>query len=74
MDNTIAKNKQNNNVNIIDFGTRTISEQNQSKIVSLPKVALQNLGNITQVTVQLVHENNTKYIKLVPITRGGENN
>lgn len=74
MDNTISKNKQNNNVNVIDFGTRTISEQNQSKIVSLPKVALQNLGNITQVTVQLVHENNTKYIKLVPIARGGENN
>ena len=74
MENTISKNKENNNANIIDFAIRSISDQNQSKIVSLPKIALHNLGDITQVSVQLVHEKKTKYIKLVPITRGGDKN
>lgn len=57
---------------VTDFGTRTIVNQNFSKLVALPKTALANCGEFTQVKVQLVQENSTKYIKLVPITRGGE--
>lgn len=58
---------------VTDFGTRTIHNQNFSKMVALPKTALENLGNnITEVDVSLVQENGTKYIKLVP-TKGERN-
>lgn len=51
----------------IDFGSRTISDQNFSKIVALPKTALMNCGNPVKVNVKLVQEDGTKYIKLTPI-------
>lgn len=58
---------------VTDFGTRTIVNQNFSKLVALPKTALVNCGEFTEVRVQLVQENGSKYIKLVPIlTSGGE--
>jgi hypothetical protein len=56
---------------VTDFGTRTIHNQNFSKMVTLPKTALENLGaNITEVDVSLVQENGIKYIKLVPTQKG----
>lgn len=50
-----------------DFGNRTISNQNFSKIIALPKTALMNCGNPMKVNVKLVQEDGTKYIKLTPI-------
>lgn len=52
---------------VTDFGTRTIHNQNFSKMVALPKTALENLGeNISEVDVSLVQENGIKYIRLTP--------
>ena len=52
---------------VTDFGTRTIHNQNFSKMVALPKTALTNCGITSQVNIQLVYENGIKYIKLIPI-------
>ena len=54
---------------VTDFGDRTISSQNFSKIVTLPKTALTNCGaeETTKVNVKLVQDNGEKYIKLTPI-------
>jgi len=52
----------------LDFGTRKISRQNFSRIVALPKIALQDCGQeITQVNVKLVEFKGEKFIKLTPI-------
>lgn len=74
MKNDPQNNAQNGNKPMVtDFGTRTIHNQNFSKMVALPKTALENLGeNITEVDVSLVQENGIKYIKLVPVK--GERN
>jgi hypothetical protein len=50
-----------------DFGNRKISDQNFSKIIALPKTALMNCGNPVKVSVKLVQEGETRYIKLTPI-------
>lgn len=56
---------------VTDFGNRTISTQNFSKIVALPKTALKNCGiNTTQINVKLVQENGEKYLKLTPVNGG----
>ena len=54
---------------VTDFGNRTISSQNFSKIVTLPKTALTNCGveETTKVNVKLVQQNGEKFIKLTPI-------
>lgn len=64
----VTNHAQNGNKPMVtDFGTRTIHNQNFSKMVALPKTALENLGeNITEVDISLVQENGIKYIKLVP--------
>ena len=70
---TTKQNQNHNNLVVTAFGKRTIVNQNFSKLISLPKTALENLGkDIKQVNVELVQENNSKYIRLVPITGGGE--
>lgn len=53
---------------IIDCGDRKIIGQNFSKLVSLPKTALKNLGTtVTNLRVELVQEKNgEKFIKLSP--------
>lgn len=68
-DGNSIKNKPNDSSKpvIIDFGTRAISDQNFSKVVALPKVALQNLGDITHLNVQLVQQDGEKYLKLSPV-------
>lgn len=54
---------------VMDFGTRTISNQNSSKIIALPKMALANFGSeeIKKVNVKLIQSNGIKVIQLSPI-------
>lgn len=60
---------------ITDFGTRKVSRQNFSRIVALPKLALQDCGQeITQVNVKLVEFDGKKFIQLTPIRSKGEEN
>lgn len=53
----------------IDFGERRISDQNFSKIITIPKTALANCGckNANSANIKLVQENGEKYIKLTPL-------
>jgi hypothetical protein len=58
---------------VTDFGNRTISSQNFSKIVALPKTALINCGiESSMVNVKLVQDNGERYIKLTPLSEKGE--
>lgn len=58
---------------ITDFGTRKISSQNFSKVIALPKIALDNLGTtVTNLRVELVQKGNERFLKLSP-ARGGKN-
>ena len=52
-----------------EFGTRSISSQNFSKIVALPKQALANCGTDKKmkVKVSLVQGNGEKFLKLTPM-------
>jgi hypothetical protein len=53
---------------VTDFGNRTISTQNFSKIVALPKTALINCGiKSTMVNVKLVQQDGERFLKLTPI-------
>ena len=52
---------------ITDFGTRKVSQQNFSKIVALPKMALDNCGITTEVNVKLVQFDGEKFIELTPV-------
>jgi hypothetical protein len=69
----IAKNKPDDSSKpvTIDFGNRAIVDQNFSKVVSLPKIALQNCGNVTEINVKLVQGNGEKYLKLTPVQQNG---
>ena len=54
---------------IIDFGERTLNKMNFSKTICLPKQALKNLG-LTEddsVKVELVQDDDEKFIKLTPV-------
>jgi len=56
---------------ITDFGTRKISSQNFSKVIALPKIALENLGTTaSNLRIELVQEKGEKFLKLSP-ARGG---
>lgn len=57
---------------VTDFGNRAIYDQHFSKMVSLPKTALENCGNPTHLNVKLIQENGEKSIKLTP-AKGGKN-
>ena len=57
-----------------DFGNRQVSHQNFSRIVALPKIALQNCGIKSQVSVKLVIQNGERFLKIsAPKSQGGEN-
>jgi len=56
-----------------DFGQRQVSHQNFSRIVALPKIALQNCGIKSQVTVTLVQQNGEKFLKISPVKSKGSN-
>ena len=56
-----------------DFGIRQVSHQNFSRIVALPKLALQNCGIDSQVSVKLIQQNGEKFLKLSPAkSKGGD--
>lgn len=53
-----------------DFGNRKISHINQSRMIALPKVALENACGGTDdltVNVRLVQNGTESYLKLVPV-------
>jgi len=55
-----------------DFGNRKIVGQNFSKMISLPKTALKNLGSKSKnLKVELIQDKGERYIKLSPV-RGGK--
>ena len=55
-----------------DFGDRKIVGQNFSKMISLPKTALRNLGTkATSLKIELVQEKGEKFLKLSP-AKGGK--
>jgi len=62
--------KVNTNAMTTDFGERKIVGQNFSKMVSLPKTALANLGRTSTMKVELVQERGEKFLKLSPKKRG----
>lgn len=67
----VNKERQNQDSEFIetDFGTRSISQQNFSRIVALPKQALANCGTDKnmKVKVSLVQNKGKKFLKLTPI-------
>ena len=53
-----------------DFGDRKVSHINQSRMIALPKMALQNACGTTDnltMNVSLVQKGKEKFLKLVPI-------
>ena len=62
------KTRKTNTSMITDFGIRKISNQNFSKIVAIPKQALENCQpNANTVNIKLVQERKKRYLKLTPI-------
>ena len=62
---------------ITDFGNRQLNKQNFSRTVVLPKTALKNCGcdlndKDIKVNVSLVQKNDERFIKVVPIGTGTE--
>ena len=57
-----------------DFGERTISQQNFSRIIAIPRQALANCGidQKSKVNVTLVQSKNKRFIKISPIGGGGK--
>ncbi len=58
---------------VTDFGTRAIYRQNFSLAVSVPKLALANIGinGAARVNFQLVQHNGEKFLKISPVKGGG---
>ena len=57
---------------VTDFGTRTVYRQNLSLAITVPKLALANLGitGTARINFQLVQQNGEKFLKLSPIEGG----
>ncbi len=55
-----------------DFGNRKVSQQNFSKIVVLPKTALDNCDITSHVNVKLVQSKDEKFIKLTSVENNGD--
>ena len=55
-----------------DFGNRRISNQNFSKIITLPKTALTDCGNPRKMNVKLAVINGKKCIMLTPVPKTPE--
>jgi len=65
-----AKPKEESEFIETEFGTRKVSHINQSRMVAIPKLALQNVCGTTDdltVKVSLVQKGKEKFLKLVPI-------
>ncbi|KAG2478605.1 MAG: hypothetical protein NPMRTH1_400014 [Nitrosopumilales archaeon] len=59
----------NQNRTVVDFGTRVISDRCTSKIIALPKIALENLtqGKYKKLRIKLICEDGRKYLELSPV-------
>ena len=57
---------------ITDFGNRKISDQNFSKIITLPKTALVDCGNPRKMNVKLVVIIDRKCVMLTPVPKTPE--
>ena len=63
----------NSNAVSTDFGIRKISSQNFSKVIAIPKAAVENLGTrSTKMRVELIQEKGERFIKITP-AKGGKN-
>jgi len=65
-----TKPKEESEIFVTDFGERKVSHINQSRMIALPKMALQNACGTTDnltMNVSLVQEGKEKFLKLVPI-------
>lgn len=53
----------------ITFGTRVISDRCTSKVIAIPRVALENLsqGKVRKLQIKLIHENGRTFLELTPI-------
>ena len=57
-----------------EFGNRKVSHINQSRMVAIPKMALQNVCGTTDdltVKVSMVQKGKEKFLKLVPVCNIG---
>ena len=55
-----------------EFGNRKVSHINQSRMIALPKMALQNACGTSDdltMTISLVQRGKEKFLKLVPICK-----
>ena len=55
-----------------DFGDRKVSHINQSRMIALPKMALQNACGTSDglsMTISLVQKGDEKFLKLTPICK-----
>jgi len=60
-----------------EFGNRKVSHINQSRMIALPKMALQNACGTTDgltMTISLVQKGKEKFLKLVPVCNIDEEN
>jgi len=65
-----TKPKEESEIFETDFGERKVSHINQSRMIALPKMALQNACGTTDnltVKVSLVQKGKEKFLKLVPV-------
>lgn len=68
-----TKNKVGNSRPMVtNFGIRKVSNQNFSKVIAIPKIALANCGSprTSKLKVELVQERGQRFIKLTPVTGG----
>jgi hypothetical protein len=63
----IQENSKIDDVTIIDFKNRKVSNQNFSKVMTLPKTALDSCGITSEVSVKLMAGKDGRYIKLSPV-------
>ncbi len=59
----------NSNCTEIDFGTRVVSDRCTSKIIAIPKTALENLAErkFKKLRIKLICENGKKCLELTPV-------
>jgi hypothetical protein len=65
-----SKPKEESEIFETDFGDRKVSHINQSRMIALPKMALQNACGTTDgltMSISLVQKGKEKFLKLVPI-------
>ena len=65
-----AKPKEESKFFETDFGDRKVSHVNQSRMIAIPKLALENLCDSTDgltMAISLVQKGKDKFLKLIPI-------